>query len=69
MAENEVIIIDDSIDLHEAPHTVCEISRESFSSIPEKTEEELYAQPEEEGESITSTPQVSPGSLETEGQE
>ena len=41
----EVVVVNDVIDLQGAPHTVCEISRESLSTMPEKSEEELYAQP------------------------
>ena len=32
-----------------APHTVVETSRETLSVVPEKTDEEVYAQPVEEG--------------------
>lgn len=31
-----------------APHTVVETSRETLSVVPEKTDEEVYAQPVEE---------------------
>lgn len=44
----EVIVVNDSIDLHGAPHTVCEAIRETFSTIPEKSDEELYAVPKKE---------------------
>lgn len=33
-----------------APHTVVETSRETLSVVPEKTDEEVYAQPVEENE-------------------
>lgn len=43
------VVVDDSLNLNGAPHTICEIGRESLSMVPEKTDEELYApQPEEE---------------------
>lgn len=44
----KVIVVNDTLDLQGAPHTVCEIARETFSTLPEMTEKELYAQPEEE---------------------
>lgn len=54
------VIINDSIDLHGAPHAVRELLRESLSVIPEKTDEELYVQSEEtadeEQDSTPSTP-------------
>lgn len=31
-----------------APHTVVETGREALSEVPEKTDEEIYAQPAEE---------------------
>ena len=33
-----------------APHTVVETSRETLSVVPEKTDEEVYAQPVEEND-------------------
>ena len=36
------IMVDDYINLSETPHTLAELSRETFSVVPEKTEEELY---------------------------
>lgn len=47
-------MVNDSINLQGAPHTVCEISRESLSTIPEKSDMELYAQPAEEDEDSVS---------------
>lgn len=62
MEETEVIVVNDVIDLKGAPHTVCEISRETLSTIPEKTDEELYAQEEEKEEDpAISTPPVVDG--------
>lgn len=60
METNEVIVIDDALDLHGAPHTVHEIVRESLSTVPEKTEEELYLQPVEEEEVTTPSPDDAP---------
>lgn len=33
-----------------APHTIVETGREALSEVPEKTDEEVYAQPAEEEE-------------------
>lgn len=60
----EVVVVNDVIDLHGAPHTVCEISRESLSTIPEKSEEELYAQPVE-----VSSPEEEKGNTPENGEE
>ena len=36
----------------DCPHTILEASRESLSLMEEVTDQELYAQPEEEGEEV-----------------
>lgn len=38
-----------------APHTVIETGREALSEVPEKTDEEVYAQPTEDEESSDSS--------------
>lgn len=45
-----------------APHTLVETGREALSEVPEKTDEEIYAQPVEEEEK-------NPSSKDEEGEE
>ena len=46
------VIINDSVDLNEAPYTLQELSREVFGMISEKTEKEIYSQPNSENPGI-----------------
>ena len=53
MEENEnpvtpEVIVNDSVNLNGAPYTISELSREVFGMIDEKSEEEIYSQPEKE---------------------
>lgn len=53
--KEEIIVVDEVLDLKGVPHTICEISRESLSTVPEKSEKELYIQEnpsEEENEEL-----------------
>lgn len=48
--EEKKINLNAGLKLDDAPHTFCETARECLSVVPEKTDKELYAQPEEEDE-------------------
>ena len=64
MEENttpEEILVDDFINLSDFPHTSLELLRESFSMVPEKTDQEIYEQPLEDESGSDFTDPERPG--------
>ena len=49
------VVINDFVDLREAPYTLLELSRETLGMISEKTDEEIYETPKSEEGSTSSS--------------